>query len=33
MGLRLAGVNLAGSGVGSAMDYFAAHPMPNKKAA
>jgi alanine-glyoxylate transaminase/serine-glyoxylate transaminase/serine-pyruvate transaminase len=33
MGLRLAGVNLAGSGVGSAMDYFAAHPMPNKIAA
>jgi alanine-glyoxylate transaminase/serine-glyoxylate transaminase/serine-pyruvate transaminase len=33
MGLRLAGVNLAGSGVGSAMNYFAAHPMPNKKAA
>ena len=26
MGLKLAGVNLAGSGVNSAMDYFADHP-------
>jgi alanine-glyoxylate transaminase/serine-glyoxylate transaminase/serine-pyruvate transaminase len=26
MGLRLAGVKLAGSGVQAAMDYFAGHP-------
>src|SRR5476649_1157442 len=32
MGLRLAGVNLAGSGVNSAMEYFAAHPLPQKAA-
>jgi alanine-glyoxylate transaminase/serine-glyoxylate transaminase/serine-pyruvate transaminase len=28
MGLKLAGVNLAGSGVDMAMEYFANHPMP-----
>ena len=28
MGLRLAGVKLAGSGVAAAMEYFAAHPAP-----
>ncbi|MBU0589865.1 MAG: aminotransferase class V-fold PLP-dependent enzyme [Gammaproteobacteria bacterium] len=28
MGLKLAGVKLAGSGVQAAMDYFLAHPMP-----
>jgi len=28
MGLKLAGVKLAGSGVQAAMDYFAAHPAP-----
>jgi len=33
MGLKLAGVNLAGSGVASAMEYFAAHPAPQAKAA
>jgi alanine-glyoxylate transaminase/serine-glyoxylate transaminase/serine-pyruvate transaminase len=33
MGLRLAGVNLAGRGVESAMAYFADHPMPQKAAA
>jgi alanine-glyoxylate transaminase/serine-glyoxylate transaminase/serine-pyruvate transaminase len=33
MGLRLAGVNLAGSGVGSAMDYFSAHTLPANTAA
>jgi len=33
MGLKLAGVNLAGSGVDTAMEYFAGHPMPDKKAA
>ena len=33
MGLKLAGVNLAGSGVDTAMEYFANHPMPDKKAA
>ncbi len=33
MGLSLAGVNLAGSGVGSAMEYFAAHPIASSKAA
>ncbi|HWY60617.1 MAG TPA: aminotransferase class V-fold PLP-dependent enzyme [Rhizomicrobium sp.] len=33
MGLRLAGVNLAGNGVESAMAYFADHPMPHKAAA
>jgi alanine-glyoxylate transaminase/serine-glyoxylate transaminase/serine-pyruvate transaminase len=27
MGLRLAGVNLAGGGVNTAMEYFAAHPL------
>ena len=32
MGLRLAGVNLAGGGVNSAMEYFAAHPLPKKAA-
>jgi alanine-glyoxylate transaminase/serine-glyoxylate transaminase/serine-pyruvate transaminase len=32
MGLRLAGVNLAGSGVNSAMSYFADHPIPKKAA-
>jgi hypothetical protein len=26
MGLKLAGVNLAGSGIEAAMTYFAAHP-------
>jgi alanine-glyoxylate transaminase / serine-glyoxylate transaminase / serine-pyruvate transaminase len=26
MGLKLAGVKLAGSGVQAAMDYFAGHP-------
>ena len=29
MGLKLAGVNLAGSGTQTAMEYFAAHPSPN----
>jgi alanine-glyoxylate transaminase/serine-glyoxylate transaminase/serine-pyruvate transaminase len=33
MGLKLSGVNLAGSGVDSAMAYFADHPMPQKAAA
>jgi alanine-glyoxylate transaminase/serine-glyoxylate transaminase/serine-pyruvate transaminase len=35
MGLKLAGVKLAGSGVAAAMDYFATHPAPSalKKAA
>ena len=35
MGLKLAGVKLAGSGVLAAMDYFASHPqqMPLQKAA
>lgn len=35
MGLKLAGVKLAGSGVAAAMEYFAGHPMqlPLKKAA
>jgi alanine-glyoxylate transaminase/serine-glyoxylate transaminase/serine-pyruvate transaminase len=28
MGLKLAGVKLAGSGVAAAMEYFAAHPAP-----
>src|SRR5205085_7916529 len=28
MGLKLAGVKLAGSGVAAAMDYFAGHPAP-----
>ena len=28
MGLKLAGVRLAGSGVQAAMDYFASHPVP-----
>ena len=28
MGLKLAGVKLAGSGVQAAMDYFASHPVP-----
>lgn len=28
MGLKLAGIKLAGSGVAAAMDYFAAHPQP-----
>jgi alanine-glyoxylate transaminase/serine-glyoxylate transaminase/serine-pyruvate transaminase len=28
MGLKLAGVNLAGRGVEAAMEYFAAHPSP-----
>jgi alanine-glyoxylate transaminase/serine-glyoxylate transaminase/serine-pyruvate transaminase len=32
MGLRLAGVNLAGGGVNSAMEYFSAHPLPKKAA-
>ena len=32
MGLRLAGVNLAGSGVESAMGYFADHPLEKKAA-
>ena len=32
MGLRLAGVNLAGSGVNSAMAYFADHPIPKRAA-
>ena len=32
MGLRMAGVNLAGSGVNSAMQYFADHPLPKKAA-
>ena len=30
MGLKLAGVALAGSGVQAAMDYFAAHPAPRQ---
>jgi alanine-glyoxylate transaminase/serine-glyoxylate transaminase/serine-pyruvate transaminase len=29
MGLKLAGVKLAGSGVAVAMSYFAAHPAPD----
>jgi alanine-glyoxylate transaminase/serine-glyoxylate transaminase/serine-pyruvate transaminase len=29
MGLKLAGVALAGSGVAAAMEYFAAHPAPS----
>ena len=29
MGLKLAGVNLAGRGVEAAMEYFAAHPSPS----
>jgi alanine-glyoxylate transaminase/serine-glyoxylate transaminase/serine-pyruvate transaminase len=35
MGLKLAGVKLAGSGVAAAMEYFAGHavPLPLKKAA
>jgi alanine-glyoxylate transaminase/serine-glyoxylate transaminase/serine-pyruvate transaminase len=35
MGLKLAGVKLAGSGVAAAMDFFATHPAPSalKKAA
>ncbi|MGH6627678.1 MAG: serine--glyoxylate aminotransferase, partial [Burkholderiaceae bacterium] len=35
MGLKLAGVKLAGSGVQAAMDYFAGHPatVPMQKAA
>jgi alanine-glyoxylate transaminase/serine-glyoxylate transaminase/serine-pyruvate transaminase len=35
MGLKLAGVKLAGSGVLAAMEYFASHPnvRPLKKAA
>jgi alanine-glyoxylate transaminase/serine-glyoxylate transaminase/serine-pyruvate transaminase len=33
MGLKLAGVKLAGSGVQAAMDYFASHPAPALKAA
>jgi alanine-glyoxylate transaminase/serine-glyoxylate transaminase/serine-pyruvate transaminase len=35
MGLKLAGVKLAGSGVQAAMDYYASHPFaaPLKKAA
>jgi alanine-glyoxylate transaminase / serine-glyoxylate transaminase / serine-pyruvate transaminase len=35
MGLKLAGVKLAGSGVQAAMDYFASHPavVPQRKAA
>ncbi|MBE0547464.1 MAG: serine--glyoxylate aminotransferase, partial [Rubrivivax sp.] len=33
MGLKLAGVKLAGSGVQAAMDYFAAHPAPQAMAA
>ncbi|MHB1249120.1 MAG: pyridoxal-phosphate-dependent aminotransferase family protein [Polaromonas sp.] len=35
MGLKLAGVKLAGSGVQAAMDHFAAHPvaLPSRKAA
>jgi len=32
MGLKLAGVRLAGSGVASAMEYFAAHPLPRARA-
>lgn len=28
MGLKLAGINLAGNGANAAMEYFAAHPMP-----
>jgi alanine-glyoxylate transaminase/serine-glyoxylate transaminase/serine-pyruvate transaminase len=28
MGLKLAGVRLAGSGVAAAMEYFAGHPAP-----
>jgi alanine-glyoxylate transaminase/serine-glyoxylate transaminase/serine-pyruvate transaminase len=28
MGLKLAGVKLAGSGVAAAMEYFAGHPAP-----
>jgi alanine-glyoxylate transaminase/serine-glyoxylate transaminase/serine-pyruvate transaminase len=28
MGLKLAGVKLAGSGVGAAMEHFSAHPAP-----
>ena len=33
MGLRLAGVTLAGSGVQAAMDYFASHAAPSGRAA
>ena len=35
MGLKLAGVKLAGSGVHAAMDFFASHraPVPMQKAA
>jgi alanine-glyoxylate transaminase / serine-glyoxylate transaminase / serine-pyruvate transaminase len=33
MGLKLAGLRLAGSGVASAMEYFAAHPLPGVRAA
>jgi alanine-glyoxylate transaminase / serine-glyoxylate transaminase / serine-pyruvate transaminase len=35
MGLKLAGVKLAGSGVQAAMDFFASHqaPMPMARAA
>jgi len=35
MGLKLAGIKLAGSGVQAAMDYFAGHPvaLPLQKAA
>ncbi|HEY0266532.1 MAG TPA: hypothetical protein VGC16_07250 [Rhizomicrobium sp.] len=32
MGLKLAGVNLAGSGVDAAMEYFAGHPVGAKAA-
>ena len=31
MGLKLAGVTLAGSGVQAAMDHFAAHPAPQPR--
>jgi alanine-glyoxylate transaminase/serine-glyoxylate transaminase/serine-pyruvate transaminase len=33
MGLKLAGVNLAGGGVEAAMEYFSAHPSQPAKAA
>ncbi len=33
MGLKLAGVKLAGSGVAAAMDHFAAHPAPRPQVA
>jgi len=32
MGLKLAGVNLAGGGVEAAMEYFAGHPAGAAKA-